>query len=141
MRHWLKQLVTMCDYYLRLSQEIRNLGSCLSIERSMLVGEQFIKLLIRKYWKHNISTDGGTRYPQACSFLNVEHHNHSSIEESFIERTIQYIIDRTECFDDYFPCRKDNKDCKLKHVMNWLSLFVDMHNREIMEKIVKWTEP
>ena len=44
-------------------------------------------------------------------------------------------------FDDYFPCRKDNNDCKLKHVMNWLSLFVDMHNREIMEKIVKWTEP
>jgi len=25
--------------------------------------------------------------------------------------------------------------------MNWLSLFVDMYNREIMEKIVKWTEP
>jgi aerobic-type carbon monoxide dehydrogenase small subunit (CoxS/CutS family) len=27
--------------------------------------------------------------------------------------TIQYIKNRTECFDDYFPCRKDN-DCKLK---------------------------
>ncbi len=104
----------------------------------MLVAEQFIQSLIRRYGKHNISTDGGTRYPQACSFLNVEHHNHSSIEESFIERTIQYIIkDRTECFDDYFPCRKDNNDCKLKHVMNWLGLFVDMHNREITEKIVK----
>ena len=48
--------------------------------------------------------------------------------------------DRTECFDDYFPCRKDN-DCKQKHVMNWLGLFVDMHNRAVMEKIVKWTSP
>ena len=114
------------------------LGIRISIERNMLVAEQFIQSLIRRYGKHDISTDGGTWYPQACRFLNVEHHNHSSIEKSFIERTIQYIIkDRTKCFDDYFPCRKDNNDCKLKHVMNWLGLFVDMHNREIMEKNVK----
>jgi len=46
-----------------------------------------------------------------------------------MERTIHYIKDRTECINDYFPCRKDN-DCKLKHVINWLSLFVDMHNRD-----------
>ena len=76
-------------------------------------------------------------YPQACRFLKLEHHFHSSYQKSIIERTIQYIKDRTKCFDDYFPCRKDNNDCKLKHVMNWLGLFVDMHNREVMEKIVK----
>ena len=35
------------------------LGIRLSIERSMLVAEQFIKSLIRRYGKHNISTDGG----------------------------------------------------------------------------------
>jgi putative transposase len=57
----------------------------------MLVAEQFIKSLIRKYGKHNISTDGGTWYPQACRFLNIQHPNHSSIEKSFIERTIQYL--------------------------------------------------
>jgi putative transposase len=51
----------------------------ISLERSMLVAEQFIQLLIRKYGKHNISTDSGTWYPQACRFLNVEHHLHSSI--------------------------------------------------------------
>jgi len=113
------------------------LGIRISIERNMLVAEQFIQSLIRKYGKHNISTDGGTWYPQACRFLNVEHHFHSSYQKSIIERTIQYIKDRTKCFDDYFPCRKDNNDCKLKHVMNWLGLFVDMHNREVMEKIVK----
>ena len=31
---------------------------------------------------------------------------------------------------------KKDSDCKLKHVMNWLSLFADMHNREITGKIV-----
>jgi putative transposase len=47
--------------------------------------------LIRKYGKHGISTDDGTWYPQARRFLNVEYHIHSSIEKSFIERSIQYI--------------------------------------------------
>lgn len=113
------------------------LGIRISIERSMLVAEQFIQSLIRKYGKHNISTDGGSWYPQACRFLNVEHHKHSSFEKSFIERTIQYIKDRTECFDDYFPCMRIN--CKLGHIMNWLVLFVDMHNRDLMikQKVVK----
>jgi transposase-like protein len=40
------------------------LGIRLSIERSMLVAEQFVKSLIRKYGKHSISTDGGTWYPR-----------------------------------------------------------------------------
>ena len=53
------------------------LGIRISIERSMLVAEQFIQSLIRK---HNISTDGGTWYPHESRFLNVEHHIHSSIE-------------------------------------------------------------
>ena len=126
-------------YGLLLSQPTDRtiLGIRISIGRNMLVAEQFIQSLIRKYGKHNISTDGGTWYPQACRFLKVTHHIHSSIEKSFIERTRQYIIkDRTECFDDYFPCSKDN-DCTQKHVMNWLSLFVDMYNRESVEKIVK----
>lgn len=92
----------------------------------MLVAEQFIESLIRRYGKHNISTDGGTWYSQSCRVLNAEHHNHSSIEKSFAVRKIQYVKDRTECFDDYFPCRKDNNDCNLKHVMKWLDLFLDM---------------
>jgi putative transposase len=53
-------------------------------------------------------------------FLNLEHHLKSSLEKSIIELTIQYIKDRTECFDDYLPCRKDN--CKLQHIVNWLNL-------------------
>jgi putative transposase len=88
--------------------------------------------LIRKYGKQSISTDGDTWYPEACRFLELEHHHlHSSHEKSIIERTVQYIKDRTECFDDYFPCRKYG--CKLEHVINWLNLFVDMHNKMILE--------
>ena len=58
----------------------------------------------------------------ACRFLGLKHHIHSSMEKSLIERKMQYIKDRTESFDDYFPCRL--KKCKLKHVRNWLNLFV-----------------
>ena len=86
--------------------------------------------LIKHHDRHPISTDGGTWYPQACRFLKINHHLHSSYEKSIIERTMQYIKDRTESFDDYcFPCRK--KKCKLRHVINWLNLFVDFHNKEL----------
>jgi len=73
-------------------------------------------------------------------FLNVEHHFHSSHQKSLIERTIQYVKDKTECFDGCFPCKKGN-DCRLKRVMNWLGLYVSMHQRAIMETIAKRTEP
>jgi putative transposase len=102
----------------------------LSSERTMLVAERFIASLINKFGKCPVSTDGGTWYPQACQFLDVEHHIHSSFEKSIIERTLQYIKDRTEGFDDYFPCGK--KKCKLKHVINWFNLFIDQHNKEII---------
>jgi hypothetical protein len=35
---------------------------------------------------------------------------------------MQHLKDRTECFDDYFPCRKEG--CDRAHVWNWLRLFV-----------------
>ena len=54
-------------------------------------------------------------YPQACKFLKLKHHIHSSNEKSLIERAIQYIKDRTECFDDYFPCRKEK--CKYEFLL------------------------
>jgi hypothetical protein len=47
--------------------------------------------------------------------------SHSSYEKSIIiiiERTTQYIKDRIENFDNYFPCRKkERKKCKLKNVL------------------------
>ena len=101
----------------------------ISKERNMLIAERFIADLVKIHGRHPVSTDGGTWYPQACRFLKLDHHIHSSIEKSLIERTMQYIKDRTESFDDYFPCKL--KNCKLKHVRNWLQLFVDHHNSEL----------
>ncbi|MGD9673993.1 MAG: DDE-type integrase/transposase/recombinase [Candidatus Nitrosocosmicus sp.] len=110
------------------SKEI--LALTISKERNMFVAERFLSDIVRDYGKHHVSTDGGTWYPMACRFLGLEHHIHSPMEKSLIERTMQYIKDRTECFDDYFPRRL--KNCKLKHVRNeWLNLFVDYHNSEL----------
>jgi putative transposase len=83
-------------------------------ETCMLIAEeQFMRSLVRKYGKHLGSTDGGDTWypsihPQACKFLKLKHHHiHSSFKKSIIERTIQYVEDRTEGFDDCFPCRKE----------------------------------
>ncbi len=102
----------------------------ISKERNMFVAERFLSHVIDKYGKHRVSSDGGTWYPQACNFLNLYHHLHSSFEKSIIERTMQYIKDRTENFDDYFPCKKNK--CKLNHIKQWLKLFVYQHNKEII---------
>jgi putative transposase len=67
-----------------------------SKERNMFVAEKFIGGLVKSHGQHPISTDGGTWYPQACKFLKLKHHLHSHIEKSLIERTMQYIKDRTE---------------------------------------------
>ena len=108
-----------------------------SRERNMLVAERFIQGLVKAHGRHPVSTGGGTWYPQACRFPKLKRHLHSPFEKGIIERTMQYIKDRTECFDDYFPCRL--KNCKLKHVKNWLRFFVDYHNSELIAS--KWTEP
>jgi len=104
------------------------LALSISKERNMFVAERFISDVIKNHGKHPVSTDSGTWYPQACRFLKLKHHIHSSFEKSLIERTMQYIKDRTEGFDDYFPCKI--KNCKLNHVRNWLNLFANYHNKE-----------
>ena len=42
--------------------------------------------------------------------------------KNLMERFIQQIKDRTECFDDHFPCNKEEGD--RNHVSNWLKLFI-----------------
>ena len=106
------------------------LALSISKERNMLIAERFISGLIKIHGKHVVSTDGGTWYPMACRFLKLKHHINSSFEKSLIERTMQYIKDRTEGFDDYFPCSKEK--FKLDHVKNWLNLFVKIHNKEVL---------
>src|SRR6476620_9498242 len=114
-----------------IESETKNIVAIgISKERNMFIVERFLEGVTKEYGRHPVSTDGGTWYPQACKFLKLQHHLHSYFEKSLIERTIQYIKDRTESFDDYFPCRLDK--CKLKHVKNWLNLFVDYHNKELV---------
>ena len=116
------------------SKEI--LGINISKERNMLLAERFISSLVGIHGQHPVSTDGW-RYLVSIhklKFLRLPHHHiHFPYEKSIIERTMKYIKDRTECFDDYFPCRK--KDCKLLHVWNWLNLFIGYHNKQL--QIVK----
>ena len=82
----------------------------------------FIRSLVSKYGKHTVYTDGGTWYPQACNFLNLKH------------RLMQYFKDRTECFDDYYPCINQNRNCDLLHVYNWIKLFIYLYNTTIRDK-------
>jgi putative transposase len=117
-----------CDG-LQLNLKLRILLQQEHIKRAKYVcsTERFLYQVTKKYGEYPISTDGGTWYPQACKFLKLKHHIHSSQEKSSIERTMQYIKDRTESFDDYFPCMK--KRYKLKHVPQWHNLFADYYNR------------
>ena len=48
-----------------------------------------------------------------------------------MERVNQYFKDRTESFDDYYPCIRKDKGCNLFHVHNWIQFFVSMYNDTI----------
>ena len=111
------------------SENRQILALSISKERNMLIAERFLSGVVKIHGKHPVSTDGGTWYPQACEFLKIDHHIHSSLEKSIIERTMQYIKDRTECFDDYFPCRRQN--CKLEHIKQWIKVYAYHHNNNI----------
>ena len=96
----------------------------------MLVAEKFIRSLVEKYGKHTVYTDGGTWYNEACNVIGLKHYLHSSIEKSLMEKVNQYLKDRIECFDDYYPCMQIEK-CNLFHVHNWIQFFVSMYNDTI----------
>ena len=56
-------------------------------------------------------------------WLRLPHQMYGTeLKNMMMERFIQYIKDRTECFDDHFPCKKP--DCDRQHIWNWLKLFV-----------------
>ena len=88
---------------------------------------------VHEYGEHLVSTtDGGTWYPpQACQFLKLNHYIHSSFDKSIIERTMQYIKKIEQKKDLMIIFLKKNR-CKLKHVKQWLNLFIDQHNKEMI---------
>ncbi len=89
--------------------------------------------MVQKYGKHAVYLDGDTWYPGACKRLGLKHYLHSPLEQSLIERVMQYFKDRTESFDDYYSCNS-KIDCDNVHVYNWIELFVRMYNNTIVTK-------
>jgi putative transposase len=102
------------------------LGIYISEERNMIIAEKFIRSLAEKYGRHTVYTDGGTWYDEACNVLRLKHYLHSPLEKSLMERVNQYLKDRIESFDDYYPCMQI--ECNLLHVYNWIQFFVSMYN-------------
>ena len=90
-----------------------------------------LDLLLTKYGKHTVYTDGGTWYDEACNVLRLKHYLHSPFQKSLMERVNQYFKDRTESFDDYYPCVQI--ECNLFHVYNWIQFFVSMYNDKTFE--------
>jgi putative transposase len=113
-------------YWLGIAYE-PNLNVCLmmhlSRERTIFfVCYHFFKQLRSRYGRKPIFTDGALWYDDSCRWLRLKHQVYGTELKNLMERFIQHIKDRTECFDDYFPCRKP--DCDRQHVWNWLKLFV-----------------
>ena len=107
-------------------------------QKYVFVEENFLRSLVSKYDRHTVYTDSGTQYPlQECNFLHLKHRLHSPLEKSLVERVMQYFKDRTESFDDYYPCIiiYQQRNCDLTHLYNWLKLFVYLYNTTIRNKI------
>jgi putative transposase len=114
------------DYWLWIAYE-PNLNTCLmmhlSRERTIFVCYQFFRQLRNRYGNRKpIYTDGARWYNDACKWLRLKHHVYDTRLKNLMERFVQQIKDRTECFDDHFPCTK--QDCNRQHVWNWLKLFI-----------------
>jgi putative transposase len=82
----------------------------------MFVAERFLSKGVDEYGQHTVSTkDGGTWYLQACKFLKIDHHIHFlyiGLRKVSLKEQCS-IKDRTESFDDYFPCKK--KKCNISY--------------------------
>jgi putative transposase len=115
------------DYWLWVAYEPAALNTCLmmhlSRERTIFfVCYQFFKQLRDRYGSRKpIFTDGARWYNDACRWLGLQHRVYGTKLKNLMERFMQQIKDRTECFDDNFPCKR--YDCNRQHVWNWLKLF------------------
>ena len=98
------------------------LGFYISRNRNILTAELFLQGLIDRYGRHPVHSDGASWYPDACRSLGLEHQVYDAVRGNLMERFVQYVKDRTEGFDDYFPCLKER--CSLDHVKGWLNWYM-----------------
>jgi hypothetical protein len=73
--------------------------------------------------------------------MNLKHHHvyeHGTWlwEVMERERAVQRFKDRTESFDDLFPCKNHGIKCKLAHVSNWINVFW-LHNQPKYQLFIK----
>jgi putative transposase len=112
------------EYWLWMAYE-PDQNKCLMMhllrERTIFVCYMFFRKLRDRYGSKPVFTDGGLWYSLACRWLRLKHHVYGTEWKNIMERFIQYLKDRTGCFDDHFPCRKER--CDRQHVWNWLKLF------------------
>jgi putative transposase len=74
-----------------------------------------------RYGRKPIWTDEGAWYPYTCRYLKLEHHVYAVEWKNLIERMNQAPKGRLECFDDLFPCFREDCDCQ--YVSTWVSVF------------------
>ena len=128
------------DYWLWIAYE-PDMDLCLmmhiSRERTIFVCYQFFKSLRKKFGRKAIFTDGARWYMDACKWLRLKHQVYATELKNIMERFIQKIKDRTECFDDHFPCRSES--CNRQHVTNWIKMFVlYLHMKTDRIKLMKF---
>gem|GEM_PF-647714 len=102
------------------------LGFRINRQRNILDAYYFIRHLRSRYGRKPIWTDEGTWYPEACRWLGMEHHVYPIGWKNFMERLNQTFKDRVECFDDHFPCWKE--ECDRGHVCLWIRAFSFCYN-------------
>ena len=61
-------------------------------------------LLIDRYGSNALYYDGEDLHSAACCSLRLEHHVYDASSRNLAERFVEYVKDRTERFEDYFPC-------------------------------------
>jgi transposase-like protein len=82
-------------------------------ERTIFISYRFFKQLRDRYGRKPIFTDGALWYDTACIWLRLKQQVYGITMKNVMERFIQYLKDRTECFGDHFPCRKKKENCDI----------------------------
>ncbi len=119
----------------------RILGLRLAWNPNSLSAELFLKDLVKKYGRHPVWTDGADWYSFACESMNLRHHVylHGSWLWEVTERAVQRLKDRTESFDDLFPCRSHGEKCRFKHINNWINGFW-LHHQPTYKSFIRTIE-
>jgi putative transposase len=109
----------------------------ISRERTIFVCYQFFKELKKRFGRKPIFADGARWYKDACKWVRLKQQVYATELKNIMERFIQKIKDRTECFDDHFRCRSES--CNRQHVINWIKIFtLYLHMKTDRIKLMKF---